>query len=190
MSLGKIAIGFAIGAAVGAACSYVFFKEKFKADAEMEIAEMREYVKDKLNDRSKLKEQGKRIEEQGKRIEKVVRSYNTVTPGVDRESEVYIRKAEMEHPKEEKEIYRISPEEFADVFPEFDKITLTFYSDDGVLVDDVDEMVDGGETIGHENFKIFDTEDMNEMYVRNEKTSTDYEVVRVLGSYKEMVGGI
>lgn len=189
MDLGKFALGFVVGAAVGAAASYIFFKEKFRTNAEEEIAEMREYVKEKLNNRKELEQQGKRIEEQGKRIEKVVRNYNS-SSSADRASEIYIRKSEMEHPKESKEIYRISSEQFADVDPEFDKITLTFYSDDGVLVDDVDERVDGGDTIGHDNFRIFDTEDLNEMYVRNEKTSTDYEVIRVLGSYREMVGDI
>lgn len=191
MDLGKFAIGFVCGAAIGAAVSYFVFKEKFKADAEEEISEMRDYVKEKLGERSDLKKQGEKLEEQGKKLEKVVRSYDTFSKlPVDRESEVTIRRAEMEHPKEDKEIYRISHEEYVDVLPEFDKITLTYYSDDATLVDEVDEIVDIGTTIGTDNFKAFDANDLDEMYVRNEKMSCDYEVVRVLGSYKEMIGDI
>lgn len=187
MDLGKFAIGFVCGAAV----SYFVFKEKFKADAEEEIAEMRDYVKEKLSDRGELKKQGEKLEEQGKKLEKIVHSYDTYSKlPVDRESEVMIRRAEMEHPKEDKEIYRISHEEYVDVLPEFDKITLTYYSDDATLVDEVDDIVDIGTTIGTDNFKAFDANDLDEMYVRNEKMSCDYEVVRVLGSYKEMIGDI
>lgn len=80
----------------------------------------------------------------------------------------------------------ISPNEFGDD-PDYDLITMTYYTDD-VLADDSDYRVDNiGETVGDEFVEHFGEYDDDAVYVRNDLTKCYYEILRSLKSYSEVL---
>lgn len=74
--------------------------------------------------------------------------------------------------------YVISPGEFINEQPYYDKITLEYYQDD-VLCNAISEevIVDMDTTIGLDSLNHFGEYEDDVVYVRNEKLSTDYEVI-------------
>lgn len=73
---------------------------------------------------------------------------------------------------------------FVNEEPYFDKVTLFFY-DDGILCSEDNEIITNiGETIGEESLKRIGEFEPDVVYVRNEKQSTDYEIVR---QYRDFV---
>lgn len=89
----------------------------------------------------------------------------------------------------------ITEEEFSDESDneDYERIALTYYNTDGVLVDERDEPVPSPENIlGQEALASFgkDSKDPDVVYVRNDLTSTLFEVARVYQSFAEVVLGI
>lgn len=87
-------------------------------------------------------------------------------------------------------IYLISTEEFLSGKEEYDKITLTYYEGDNVLADERDGTVPAPtDVVGFQALKSFGREpkDPNVVYVRNNKVSCDFEILRSEGSYLEIV---
>lgn len=74
--------------------------------------------------------------------------------------------------------YVISPEEFINEQPYFDKITLEYYQDD-VLCNAINEEIitDIDTAIGRDSLNHFGEYEEDVVYVRNEKWSTDYEII-------------
>ena len=74
--------------------------------------------------------------------------------------------------------YVISPSEFINEQPYYDKITLEYYEDD-VLCNAISEEIitDINTTIGLESLNHFGEYEDDVVYVRNEKWSTDYEII-------------
>ena len=92
-----------------------------------------------------------------------------------------------------KEPYIIPVDEFFDGNQTFDKVTLNYYEKDGALVDSDEELIhDVANTIGEDTLERFGdlSDDDDVVYVRNEKLSIDYEIIRVYNSYAQDVLGI
>ena len=83
--------------------------------------------------------------------------------------------------------YIIDLDQFNDERPEYDKLTVTYYSGDMTLVDDKEEMMDISSTVGHEVLDIL-SEQTPCIYVRNDNRSIDYEVIWVEAGYAEVNG--
>lgn len=80
--------------------------------------------------------------------------------------------------------------EYMEDHPEYDKLTLTWFDADDTLCDQNEQPIpDISNTIGDDALCEFKP-DVYTVYVRNEKTATDYEIVREKGSYSEVVLGI
>jgi len=74
-----------------------------------------------------------------------------------------------------------------------DKIVLTYFEEDNQLTDENESLVpDKVGNVGSKALTMFGTgtDDPNMVYVRNEQTSTDFEIVRDARSYTEVVLGI
>lgn len=85
-----------------------------------------------------------------------------------------------------KSIYIITKDEFFDTNIDYEKLTLTFFKVDSVLTDERMEVIESPEKfIGNEsNLRFgFKSGDNMAVYIRNERNTTDYEVVLDLGSY-------
>lgn len=90
------------------------------------------------------------------------------------------------------EPYVIDTMKFSEENHEFDKLTIYYYAGDDTLVDEGEEIiVDVRMTIGDQALDNFGNGSVNQdiVYVRNERLSIDYEVVRVETSYSETVLG-
>lgn len=82
--------------------------------------------------------------------------------------------------------YSISPFEFTAGGEEQTKETITYYEEDGVLVDEQNQRLDGVTQIGD---CLGMLKGMETLYVRNERMGVDFEVVVDEGSFHESVLG-
>lgn len=174
---------FAAGAVVGAVAGAYAVKDKAMKDAEEEIAEVREYYKRKEEPaRSEAKAESKPENSPEEKIEKTnqeaeekeykeIVKNNGYTNYSNYADDTVIEKIDTPDP------YVIEPEEFGEEVG-YDTITLTYFMD-GVLIDDVDEVIDNpDEVVGHENLLIFDEFDARTVYLRDDILKIDYEIIR------------
>ena len=82
--------------------------------------------------------------------------------------------------------YVIAPDEFGD---DYETETLTYYAD-GILEDEFGEVIDDDEIeemIGKESLDHFGEYEQDTVYVRNDNKRIDYEILRDLSSYSEVM---
>ena len=179
---------FAAGLAIGAVAGACVIKNKVLADAKEEIEEVREYYRSKaVEATNEVVEEVKEVVEEVKEVKEVVQE---IKNGSDKRTYVnYNKLASTYKPQEEPtrfdDPFIIDPSEFGED-PEYDTMTLTYFAD-GVLVDDVDEVVEEPDiVVGLENLKIFEEFGATSIYVRNDIYKTDYEVIRDDWSYSDI----
>ena len=165
---------FAAGVVAGAVAGAYLVKDKIMADAKQEIEEVREYYKSKKESKKEEIVEEQPVEEVNEEKE-----YKTI---VENSGYVNYNKPEqiIQHSVLEDTPYAIEPEEFGDKEEEgWDMTTLTYFAD-GVLVDDVDEIVEQPDVVvGLDNLRIFEEfPDATCVYVRNETWRTDFEILR------------
>ena len=179
---------FAVGLAVGAVAGACVIKNKVLADAKEEIEEVREYY------RSKSVEATDEVAEEVKEVKEVVEEVKEVVQEIKNDSNKrtyvnYNKLASTYKPQEEPtrfdDPFIIDPSEFGED-PEYDTMTLTYFAD-GVLVDDVDEVIEEPDiVVGLENLKVFEEFGASSIYVRNDIYKTDYEVIRDDWNYSDL----
>lgn len=169
---------FVAGALAGAAGAYVYTKGKYEQIMEEEIQSVRDIYREKQ--KQDKKEEPEQPEEPSDEMVKedykdIVKEnkYVNYTNYMDNE-EV---KSETEEIEPTDFPYVIDPEEFGEEVG-YDTTTYTYFSD-GVLVDDVDDVVDDPEImVGLENLKIFEETGCSGIYVRNEIYKMDIEILK------------
>ena len=180
---------FAAGLAVGAVAGAVLVKNKVLADAKAEIDEVREYYREsrgvkEVEEVEEIKEVEKKeyelkdiqIKDEPK-TEKEHTNYSQIT-------KMYMSKDEYQTPMYD-DPFVIDPSEFGEN-PEYDTETLTYFAD-GVLVDDVDDVIEEPDiVVGLENLKIFEEFGAAYIYVRNDIYKTDYEIIRDDWNYSDL----
>ena len=188
---------FGAGVIAGAFVAARAVKEKYQQEAEEEIAEMREYYRELKKESTKVetaeddtkeeskeepKDDFKPIEELAEAEEIIKdRGYINYTHYNDTD----IKENNKEEQVDENEIYIIDPEEYGGENGEYDTATLTYFKD-GVLADEVDEIVAYNIIGGEENLQPFkDYPDCNAVYVRDDNIMVDYEILRDPYQYDE-----
>lgn len=188
---------FGAGVIAGAFVAARAVKEKYQQEAEEEIAEMREYYRELKKESTKVetaeddtkeeskeesKEDFKPIEELAEAEEIIKdRGYINYTHYNDTD----IKENNKEEQVDENEIYIIDPEEYGGENGEYDTASLTYFKD-GVLADEVDEIVPYNIIGGEENLQPFkDYPDCNAVYVRDDNIMVDYEILRDPYQYDE-----
>lgn len=178
-------LAFSLGAAVGAVVSWRLLKEKYEQIAQEEI----DSVKEVFSQRSiKLTEE---TEEAQAKMTK-----NTE----DDAEEIEYRNIVNDHgytkysDTSKKEFvlgpYVITEDEFAEL-DDYKTCTLTYYAD-GVLADDMDDVVEDVEdTVGHESLLNLGPQDdrlhlVDSVYVRNDEKKCDYEILFDLRRYADV----
>lgn len=184
MKLFKDLCIFAAGALVGAAVAAKAVRERYHQEAEEEIAEMREYYREKEQKRREAEENEAVVEvkeETESEYKEIVKEkgYTNYTQYNDTESENNKIDDDVE---DEWAPCIIDVEEFGED-PSYDTATLTYFKD-GVLADEVDEVMDP-KMVGEENLKIFDEFGARAIYVRNEEHMIDFEIIRDEYPYSE-----
>ncbi len=165
---------FAAGLVAGAVAGAYLVKDKVMADAKQEIEEVREYYKSKKETKIEEPVEEKTVEatcdETEKEYEEIV-----VNNGYTNYSKM------SEQPKVETILddtpYIIDPEEFGEE-EGYVTMTLTYFAD-GVLIDDVDDVIeDPDPVVGLDNLKIFEEFGASSIYVRNDIWKTDFEILK------------
>ena len=181
---------FAAGLAVGAVAGAVIVKNKVLADAKAEIEEVREYYR---SARGKVNRENVEETEEVKEVEKkeyelkdiqVKDEPKTGLTNYSQITKMYMSKDEFQSPMYD-DPFVIDPSEFGEN-PEYDTETLTYFAD-GVLVDDVDDVIEEPDiVVGLENLKIFEEFGATTVYVRNDIYKTDYEIIRDDWNYSDL----
>jgi len=159
---------FTLGAVIGSLVTKHLLKDKYEKEKEESIEEFREL---ELRRRKKREERKKEMN-----------TYQNLT------SQYRPDPAETEHPEEDEEedCELISFDDFTNSMPHYDKISLTYYEESRVLMDENDEPIDDiFYTIGCDALKNFgyENDDPDVVYVRNNKMGTDFEIVRSYERY-------
>ena len=180
---------FAAGLAVGAVAGAVIVKNKVLADAKAEIDEVREYYRESRGAKE-VEEVKEKVEETIDHIQDLIEEHET-KPKTEKEHTNYNQIAKMYTSKNEFQTpmyddpFVIDPSEFGEN-PEYDTETLTYFAD-GVLVDDVDDVIEEPDiVVGLENLKIFEEFGATTVYVRNDIYKTDYEIIRDDWNYSDL----
>lgn len=93
--------------------------------------------------------------------------------------------------KHDQSIRVITFEEFSNEEPNFEKLTLTYYEEDDVLTDERDGVIpEPTNIVGVRAFESFGKgAEPDVVYVRNNRNSSDFEIIRNHGSFSEIVLG-
>ena len=178
---------FAAGLAVGAVAGAVIVKNKVLADAKAEIDEVREYYREsrgvkEVEEVEEIKEvEKKEYELKDIQIKDEPKTGHT---NYNQIAKMYTSKNEFQTPMYD-DPFVIDPSEFGEN-PEYDTETLTYFAD-GVLVDDVDDVIEEPDiVVGLENLKVFEEFGATTVYVRNDIYKTDYEIIRDDWNYSDL----
>ena len=179
---------FAAGLAVGAVAGAVLVKNKVLADAKAEVEEVRKYYRESRGVVKEVEEKEEVKEVEKKEYElKDIQVKDEPKTGLTNYSQItkmYMSKDEFQTPMYD-DPFVIDPSEFGEN-PEYDTETLTYFAD-GVLVDDVDDVIDEPDiVVGLENLKIFEEFGATTVYVRNDIYKTDYEIIRDDWNYSDL----
>ena len=186
---------FAAGLAVGAVAGAVLVKNKVLADAKAEVEEVRKYYRESRGVVEEVEEVEEEVEEKEevKEVEKkeyelkdiqVKDEPKTGLTNYSQITKMYMSKDEFQSPMYD-DPFVIDPSEFGEN-PEYDTETLTYFAD-GVLVDDVDDVIEEPDiVVGLENLKIFEEFGATTVYVRNDIYKTDYEIIRDDWNYSDL----
>ena len=176
---------FAAGLAVGAVAGACLVRNKALEDAKQEVEEVREYYRESRGQKDEHVEEVKEVKEVEKKeyelkdiqIKDEHTNYSQIT-------KMYMSKDEYQTPMYD-DPFVIDPSEFGEN-PEYDTETLTYFAD-GVLVDDVDDVIEEPDiVVGLENLKVFEEFGATSVYVRNDIYKTDYEIIRDDWNYSDL----
>lgn len=195
---------FAAGAAIGSVVTLRLVETKYAQIAQDEIDEMREYYEEYICE-LEGREADADMEEEGHV------SLNEVygTLGIDRSDlktpqtpvnkkpdlmeyvkQIKEHQYNIENMKEEKvmneaHIRVVSPEEFDD--SDFDKISLTYYSDEVLAYDDSDEVIDDvDDIVGHKSLNTFGQYEEDTVYVLDFDECVGYEICKDYRPYSDV----
>lgn len=185
---GKV-LAFLVGTVTGSVLTYFMLKEKFEKNLNEEIDSVKKSFSSKYErkitkeDIEKTGANVSSIDDYKKRIDDLGYSSTSSTePDISEtiQPEVDEHRNYREHP------YVISPDQFGE-FADYSSITLTYFKD-GALCDDLtqEQIVDIKNTIG-DGLNHFGEYEEDVVYVRNERLKTDYEVLRDLRRYADIL---
>lgn len=176
MSKVKGLLIFAAGALAGAFAGARIAKKHYEELAQEEIEEVRAYYKnkeEKIEEPNAVEEKSIEVEEkkEKKEYDSIIKHGNYMTMEEDEENE------EDELCDSDDEPYIIDPSEFGN-YGHYATQTCTYFAD-GVLVDDVDEVIEDPDSlVGTYHIDIFRDFDATSVYVRNDWMKMDFEIIR------------
>ena len=174
-------ISFILGAAVGSVATWFYVKKKYEQIAQEEIDSVKEVFSKHKKD---TEEKDISEDMSNKQFEKQdLMKYASMIK--DENYTNYSTTKEMDKtPK--KGPYVISPDEFREI-DEYSVISFMYYADH-VLCDELDQPVNNiEELIGFESLNHFGEYEDDAVYVRNDERKTDYEILRSLRTYSEVI---
>lgn len=176
--------GTIIGVGIGVAGTYSYFKDKYEKLAEEDFNSRRIFDEDKKDETEYYV------------AEKTADSRTVDKPSITEyaailQKEGYVNYSDMSEKEQKQEVvvdrpYVIQPSDFGE-FDDYEKISLT-YTADGVLLDDINEIVDDiEETVGEDSLEHFGEYEDDSVYVRNDAKKCDYEILLDQRYYQEIL---
>lgn len=182
---------FSAGAAIGALAAWRYLKPKYERMVQEEVNEFKKDWSGKSDTETESEPEDSKtftleeLEEKRDQLKEMAKTYEDIV-----EENKYAKVLEKGGSNmKDDEPYVISPLKFAEQDEDYEVISLTYFSD-GILVDDMGELIENVESIvGTEFPEHFGeyTEDPDTVYVRNERLMVDYEIQRDLDTYAEPV---
>lgn len=160
----KEALIFIGGAACGFAAATLILRDRYKTMVDEEVQSVLKWANEKATE--KKPETRKEVV---KKVEKLTEEYKSD----DGKNDI---------PEDYVEPYHISAEEYEDDSNGYDKISLDYYLQGEGLYEGEIPVDDIEETVGSDNLVRLHG-DVNAVYVRNENTKIDYEVVGIDGRF-------
>ena len=177
-------IGTVVGAGIGVAGTYSYFKDKYEKLAEEDFNSRRAFDQDKKD------------ESEEPVTEKTADSRTVYNPSIAEcaailQKEGYVNYSNMSKKEQKQKVvvdrpYVIQPSEFGE-YDDYEKISLT-YTADGVLLDDMNEIVDDiEETVGEDSLERFGEYEDDAVHARNDAKKCDYEILLDQRNYQEIL---
>lgn len=187
----KTILAFVLGAGVGSLLTYQVLNEKHEQELEDQFNALVDEFEQQENSPYPVPQRGDvfivesadQIEE---RSNEIIRNYNKLyKPSLD----------EVVEEKIAQNPYIIDVNDFNSLRSDIicDKVSLTYYQDDDVLIDEDEEIISNVyDIIGNEALTSFGKygPDPDIVYVRNERLGIDYEIARLYKSYQVTVLGM
>lgn len=173
---------FAAGFGLGFAAGYYLLSDTKEKEKQAEIDSVKETYKEaaakwmEVDSYDELQKMADDSESATTAEEEPLRTaYSTMARGYVKESEepAEVQKLTMEAP------YEISQEDYENTERQYDKVTLKYYAEDGLLVDEDDMPVDAPERLVGENFDQMIGPTLRENgigYIRNDRLEIDFEI--------------
>lgn len=181
---------FAAGLAVGAVAGACLVRNKALENARQEVEEVREYYRSKHDElaeevREYYGNKHDEVKEEPQIEVEVPQDVDVVKEIVKENGYTNYNKPQTVNVPQYDDPYVIDPSEFGEE-PGYDTMTLTYFAD-GVLVDDVDDIIEEADVVvGLENLKVFEEFGATAVYVRNDIYKTDYEILRDDWNYSDL----
>lgn len=185
---------FVMGAAVGSAATWQYVKKKYEQIAQDEIDSVKEVFSKKdftpVNEPDDIRNKANQAKEKLGVAEYAARlqehgytNYSNMEANVKNTSN---KKEEESEPMAVDKPYVIEPEEFGEI-DEYERISLSYYSDN-ILADDNDELVEDVDTIvGVESLSRFGEFEDDSVFVRNDRLKCDYEILLDQRRYSDVI---
>lgn len=190
---------FVAGAGIGSAATWIFAKKKYLNLAREEIDSVKKAYANKKEVLVKKNDSvddicSSEVEASADKAARALKKnsiidYNSV---LKRENYVdYSKSGKNEEDEDKKTLgkecpYVISPDEFGELY-DYEKVSLTYYSDK-VLTDDNDDVIeDIDAVIGVESLDHFGEYEEDSVFVRNDQRMCDYEILLDTRTYSEAV---
>lgn len=182
---------FAVGAAIGSAATWYLLKTKYEQIANEEIESVKEAFRcrdtepEPTNPEEKDEPETKPDPEKVASYAKMLNTLHyTNEPEVTENDD---KKGAEEMTEKKSGPYVITPDDFGSI-EEYDAISLNYYAD-GVLADDWDEVIeDVDDVVGEDSLNRFGEYEEDSVFVRNDDRCADYEILRDLRNYWDVVG--
>lgn len=209
--MNKEYIHLAVGLVIGATASYILTKNleerKYERLIEEEIQSVKDHYESKHSEEADEPGLGEDLQDivddlgysDDKMQEKLEALKVKARNGwQDPEEELYEGKVVVDmgfepSPRDPNVPYVINIEEFTDDNEDYDKLSVTYYEGDDVMADERDGVIPEPSTlVGADALTRFGegSDDENIVYVRNEKLTSDFEIVRDARSYASVVLGL
>lgn len=183
------AFGFSLGVAAGVAASWGFLKRKYEKITNEEVARFKEEWKQYNTTQASSEEPEPEVECENEKSEEPneMDKYHSILAKNGYTDYSDSKKSERGgEPMAGNRPYVIAPEEFNEC-DGYETEHLTYYAD-GVLTNDYDEIFgDVDEHIGIDSLNHFGEYEDDSVYVRNDDEKCDYEILRDLRRYKDIV---
>jgi hypothetical protein len=188
----KYFMAFALWGAAGAVVAWKLLEKKYKRIAEEEIDSYKELQNRKVDLSEVVEEfdEPENLEEQA-RLAAQAKEKPGIMEYADRIKDAgytnYATNSDDKEVADVKKAYVISPEEFGEL-EDYEKVDLVYYAD-GVLADDMDEVIyDIKDTVGEDSLSRIGEYEDDLIHVRNDELRIDYEITLDTRNYSDVTG--